>query len=306
MTQLAESLLRSLQAGSPPNVALMQLLQRADAPEQVGQTIERALQLSVADPQPCGRAQVMQVRELWRKNATAWSLVRNAGSGHAAPHASAQDALDYWSERYDRLARLSPEASVALYSLGDPELLHAATTEIVSFLRDLRLLGQHTRLLDLGCGIGRLLAPLAAEVGFATGIDISAQMVDRARSRCQCLDNVSIRQCSGLDLAEFPDGSFDLVLAADVLPYVFEAGPQLVHDTLRDMTRVVVPNGTIVLLNYSYRGEPEADCADVARLADAFSLDIIQNGSQPFKLWDATAFVLKKSDAAQLAERGAR
>jgi ubiquinone/menaquinone biosynthesis C-methylase UbiE len=146
-----------------------------------------------------------------------------------------------------------------------------------------------------------MLPALAAEVGSVTGIDISAEMVERAKRRCQSLSNVTIRRCSGLNLTEFADARFDLVLAADVLPYVFEAGPQLVDDIVREMTRVLVPNGTMVLLNFSYRADhADADRCDISHLAHSIQLDVVQNGSQPFKLWDATAFVLKKRDPVRV------
>jgi cyclopropane fatty-acyl-phospholipid synthase-like methyltransferase len=296
MTCLPEGLLLSLRAGVPPNVALMQIILRVEAPEEVTLVIESALRLSRSRTDPGRSAEVMQVLNLWHRYPDAWGLVRSAGWGHATQHSSPQGAVKYWSERYDWLARENPETSVALYSLGDPELLNAATAEVVSFLRGLQLFGPCRRLLDMGCGIGRLLAPLAAEVGSATGIDISAEMVERAKGRCQSLSNVSIKQCSGLDLAEIPNEGFDVVLAADVLPYVFEAGPQLMYHIFRELVRVLVSDGTMVLLNYSYRADPESDCADIASLADEFKLELIQSGCQPFKLWDGLAFVLKKTD----------
>src|SRR5205807_10542414 len=75
---------------------------------------------------------------------------------------------------FDAAARLSPEASVALYALGDPALLAAATAEIVSQLKQWNLIGRRRRVLDLGCGIGRLAAPLAAEGAEIIGVDVSA------------------------------------------------------------------------------------------------------------------------------------
>ena len=78
---------------------------------------------------------------------------------------------------FDWLVAQSPEASVALYSLGRPDLLDQATAEIVRVLRHWGLLGRERRVLDLGCGIGRIAAALSpgggehARVGHRFGHD---------------------------------------------------------------------------------------------------------------------------------------
>ena len=76
----------------------------------------------------------------------------------------------------------SPEASVALYSLGDPAILAAATEEIVAWLVAERLLPADADVLDLGCGIGRVggVAPRCRSV---LGLDVSAGMVAEATRR---------------------------------------------------------------------------------------------------------------------------
>lgn len=76
--------------------------------------------------------------------------------------------------------------------------------------------------LDLGCGtglMGNLLRPLAK---FLTGIDLSANMLDKARQR-QIYDRLV---CG--DLTEFlqtQEQSFDLAVATDVFIYVGDLGP---------------------------------------------------------------------------------
>ncbi|HEU5016631.1 MAG TPA: class I SAM-dependent methyltransferase [Pseudolabrys sp.] len=294
VTELKAELLRSLNEGAPPNVALMRLLLHAEQADDARCAIEAALAASIA-PYGAGIVDGLhQVERLWKRNPDAWKTVRTIGRGHARPHPSADHALDYWSAAYDEVVRISPEGSVALYSLGNIELLNAATAEVVSYLRGMALLGFERRLLELGCGIGRLVEALAPEVGLAVGVDISAEMVRHAERRCRVLANVKIARCSGRDLAPFADSSFDVVLAADVFPYIFEAGDAVVRNTLRESARVLAPNGAMVVLNFSYRGRPEADRADLAQFAGALGFDIVENGACPFRLWDGLAFVLKK------------
>src|SRR5205085_11138264 len=104
-------------------------------------------------------------------------------------------------------------ASVALYSLGSPKLLDAATEEIVACMRAWSLLGPDRVVLEIGCGIGRLLERLANDARLVIGVDISRGMLAAAQDRCAGLPNVALVQGSGRDLAAFSGSGFDLVYA---------------------------------------------------------------------------------------------
>src|SRR5690606_3303391 len=106
--------------------------------------------------------------------------------------------------------------------------------------------------------------------------------------------NLRFETVSGRDLAGFADAAFDLALAIDVVPYMIAAGPDVLHANMREAVRVTAPGGTLVVLNYSYRGEPEAGRADAAGLAAAHGLRLERCGERPFTLWDAAAFVFAK------------
>ena len=74
------------------------------------------------------------------------------------------------------------------------------------------------RVLEVGCGPGRLSIRLARQHGLnVTGLDLDPAMVERARANAGRLGNGSERRLSFLvgDAASlaFPDGSFDLVVS---------------------------------------------------------------------------------------------
>jgi SAM-dependent methyltransferase len=202
------------------------------------------------------------------------------------------DALAVIREQFDRAVAVAPEASVALYSLGSAEILDRATTEIVARLAEWGLLRSDATVLDIGCGIGRMERVLALQVGAITAIDVSACMIEEARRRCRDLANVAFEQCGGRDLAEFRDRCFDLVLAVDSFPYLFAADPAIVARHFRDAARVLRPGGAVVILNFSYRGDEQADRRDVERLAAVNRLTIQRNGTRDFTLWDGRTFLL--------------
>ncbi|MBU0550339.1 class I SAM-dependent methyltransferase [Myxococcota bacterium] len=74
------------------------------------------------------------------------------------------------------------------------------------------------RVLDLGCGCGRLTAPLSARCPQIIGVDVSAEMI--AQGRAIYGEGLDLRPCSGVDLAEFEAGAFDLVFSYSVFPHL--------------------------------------------------------------------------------------
>lgn len=70
------------------------------------------------------------------------------------------------------------------------------------------------RVLDVGCGTGvtTIDAASRAKAGSALGVDLSSQMLERARSRSADLDNVSFEQADA-QVHPFEDGSVDVVIS---------------------------------------------------------------------------------------------
>src|SRR5919199_2190530 len=251
----------------PPNVALMQLLAESRDPEEAAAAL-RAVEVRRADSHTTAE-RLQGLRRLWEANPQAWSVVKSILDGveHGGAAATPDEGVAHWAAVFDRMAAVSPEAGVALYALGNAELLDAITDEIVRRMRVWRLLGPGRAVLEIGCGIGRFVAALAPEIGHVTGIDISRKMVELARRRCAGLANVRLRRCSGRDLAPFRADAFDLVLAADSFPYLVQAGTAMAERHVHEAARVLRPGGTLLILNFSYCGDLETDRRDIDRLA---------------------------------------
>jgi ubiquinone/menaquinone biosynthesis C-methylase UbiE len=205
-----------------------------------------------------------------------------------------REAINECRRFFDRAVTLNEVASVAAYCLGDTAILDACTRETVDLLDRWGLLSPDRSALDLGCGIGRFSAALAPRLRAVHGIDISPKMIAAARRRCAHLANVRFSRSSGHDLSRFADASFDLVLAADSFPYIYQGGPDLVAIHFLEIARVLRPGGDFVLLNFSYRASRQADRRDVQRLCRTFGLQLAVPSSQPFKLWDAEAYHMRR------------
>jgi SAM-dependent methyltransferase len=104
------------------------------------------------------------------------------------------------------------------------------------YARELRPLRAGARALDVGCGVGQVVARLQ-EAGFeAHGVDVSEPNIDRARKvseRCQLYDGRRL---------PFPDAHFASVGALNVLEHVDEP-----EAFIRELVRVVEPGGRVVL-----------------------------------------------------------
>jgi ubiquinone/menaquinone biosynthesis C-methylase UbiE len=205
-----------------------------------------------------------------------------------------EDVVATFRHFFDRSVGWNEEASVAAYSLGDAGILQRVTQEVVDQLDDWGLLGPEQRVLEIGCGIGRMQAALAPRVAEAVGVDISPKMIAVACRRCSGLSNVRFSVVSGRDLAELPAEGFDLVLAVDSFPYIHQAGPALVEAHFHEAARVLVPGGEFVIFHFSYRDDSRADRAEVQKLCRMAGFALVMNGAQPFKLWDGVAFRMRK------------
>lgn len=215
------------------------------------------------------------------------------------PAATAAKAIAENRRFFDRAVARNEVASVAAYALGDAALLESCTGELMELLERWGVLAPDRRVLEIGCGIGRVLAAIAPRVGEAHGTDISPKMIETAGRWCAGHPNVHLHLSSGRDLSPFPDDHFDVVLSVDSFPYIYGGGPELVLTHFQEAARVLRPGGSFVILNFSYRSDVDLDRRDVRWLADLVGYDVESPGERPFRLWDADAYHLRVPGTAQ-------
>jgi len=267
-----------------PEVALARLLLAGSTPD----AIERSLQDHSSDaPRWTAMMHLLQTRRA-ALDALA-SEVQATVAQHDASGTTPADGVARIAAFFDHAVRHSPEASVALYSLGDPAILAAATAEIVTWMETQGLLRPGMDVLDLGCGIGRIAAALAPRCRTVLGLDVSAGMVAEARRRHAALPGVTFAQTDGQGLDALPDQSFDLIVAVDSFPYIVQANTADRH--ISAAARILRPGGALAVLNLSYREDPAADQSDAQAWATAHGLTVSTAGTTPFILWDGTAYV---------------
>jgi SAM-dependent methyltransferase len=78
-------------------------------------------------------------------------------------------------------------------------------------------LPEDAAVLEIGCGIGRLLAPMCERFPEVWGVDVSGEMIAQAERRLGQRPGLHLVENSGKDIADVPDGHFDLCFSMQVL-----------------------------------------------------------------------------------------
>jgi len=165
--------------------------------------------------------------------------------GIPAPHL--YDPTRYWEDRARRFA--SERAGLAaVCAYGMPEFYNRT----IQFEQRLALLPwldvqPGSRVLDVGCGVGRWSRLLAARGAEVTGVDLSPTMIAEAHRRAvsegladRC--HFHVQDLSRLEIG----GQFDLVLGVTVLQHILD--PELLHAAVSSMAARLAPGGRMILL----------------------------------------------------------
>jgi SAM-dependent methyltransferase len=104
---------------------------------------------------------------------------------------------------------------------------------------------ERRRMLDFGCGVGRMTRAFAAHFEHAEGLDVSAAMVERARALEPAVPNATFAVNAAPDLGRYDDGTFDLVWCVLVLQHVGDAGQAARY--VGELLRVTAPGGVAII-----------------------------------------------------------
>ncbi|MBS1791361.1 MAG: class I SAM-dependent methyltransferase [Acidobacteria bacterium] len=193
-----------------------------------------------------------------------------------------QDCAVEMKHDWDDRARYNAKWFINTYKLeqsdeefGETGRLH--TEELVVDALDLltqRRDPRSLRLLEIGCGIGRMTSHLAGIFGEVYAVDVSHEMVQQARARLAHLPNVTVHETSGYDFVDFPDDFFDLVFSA----YVFQHVPNadVIRRNICDAYRVLRPGGMFKFQTSGIASEDHAKLAKNTWTGSAFPAEDIR------------------------------
>jgi ubiquinone/menaquinone biosynthesis C-methylase UbiE len=114
-----------------------------------------------------------------------------------------------------------------------------------NILQGLSIIGDfksHHKVLDVGCGTGKVAHTVAPYVQEVHGIDFSSEMISQIDT--QQFPNIFPKEASASNLP-YPDNSFDRVTARLVLHHITDS--KEMDDTLQEIKRVLKPDGKFII-----------------------------------------------------------
>lgn len=165
-------------------------------------------------------------------------------------------------EFWDSAARQDAMWHIATGAASDREtFFRSGRQETDTFLAHAGIAADRAQtVLEIGCGMGRMTARLAELYGSVIALDVSPEMLDRARDALAGRTNVHYVLGGGSDLAMVDSASVDVVFSYIVLQHVPTVAGQLEY--LRETRRVLRPGGAAAIQVRSTT--PTARCLDWA------------------------------------------
>ncbi|MFI5357201.1 MAG: methyltransferase domain-containing protein [Opitutales bacterium] len=166
--------------------------------------------------------------------------------------------------------------------------------------------------LEIGCGIGRLLRPLAGRIGQVHGVDIAPGMIGRGRQLLADLPNVRLQVTDG-SLAMFADRSLDFVFSFVVFQHI--PSKRAIGRYIAEAARVLRPGG-VFKFQVDGRARPFWRGSDtwlgvwfqpreIRRLLDAAGLALVDSWGESTQYYWITAQKTPAEAAANARARAA-
>ena len=99
---------------------------------------------------------------------------------------------------------------------------------------------ENMKVLEIGCGIGRIVIPMSKIFGKVVGIDVSDEMVELAKIKTSKIPNCEILSNNGSDLSSFSDNSFDFCYSIIVFQHIPKK--EIIKNYVNDVYRVLKNN----------------------------------------------------------------
>jgi cyclopropane fatty-acyl-phospholipid synthase-like methyltransferase len=106
------------------------------------------------------------------------------------------------------------------------------------------------KVLEIGCGAGRVTRALAGVFGQVHAVDVSGEMVARAKQALVDRPNAFIYQNSGKDLAVVPGDNYDFAFSTIVFQHI--PSREVIYSYVREVNRLLRPGA---LFKFQVQGD---------------------------------------------------
>ncbi|MGC8760246.1 MAG: class I SAM-dependent methyltransferase [Bryobacteraceae bacterium] len=133
------------------------------------------------------------------------------------------------------------------------------------------------KVIEIGCGAGRVTRALAEIFGEVHAVDVSGEMVALAREALKDMPNAHVYQNNGMDLDVIPPGEYDFAFSSIVFQHI--PSREVIENYVREVHRLLRPGA---LFKFQVQGNPQVE-------------------TDPDDTWLGVPFTLEQ--AAEMAER---
>ncbi len=154
-----------------------------------------------------------------------------------------------WDERARENARYyiatanTEWADEAYFQSGRENIYHEVLTDMGNVAQGME--PKAMTVLEIGCGSGRLTRALAENFGTVYAVDISGEMIERAKESLRAFPNANVFQNNGADLQVLdgllPEGKVDFAFSYIVFQHIPSAA--VIHSYVREVFRFLKPGG---------------------------------------------------------------
>jgi len=158
------------------------------------------------------------------------------------------------------------------------------------------------RVLEIGCGIGRILIPMSKIFGEVIGVDVSYEMVKIGKKYIENIPNCKIIENSGSDLSMFSCDYFDFCYSFIVFQHIPKSS--IVENYIKEVSRVLKSEG---IFRFQVRGKVESKSKvettwdgvqftsdEIHKIVQVNNFEIIEEGNDKDEYYWLT-FKLKKN-----------
>jgi ubiquinone/menaquinone biosynthesis C-methylase UbiE len=215
-----------------------------------------------------------------------------------------RDVLSRMERDWDARAREAPEHYIAtahrqwrmdeFFQSGETNVDNDVLADADIIRRGGKL--NRMRVLEIGCGAGRMTRALAASFGEVHAVDISSEMIAAAKRNLSDLRNVFFYKNNGSDLSRIPDRSCDFAFSFIVFQHI--PVPSVIETYVREVHRCLKPGAIFKFQVQGTTGiESSGDdtwvgvpmsLADARALADGSGFELLcasGRDTQYFWLW---------------------
>jgi ubiquinone/menaquinone biosynthesis C-methylase UbiE len=123
------------------------------------------------------------------------------------------------------------------------------------------------RVLEIGCGTGRVTRALASLFGEVHAVDVSGEMVELARKALADAPGAHVYRNNGVDLAVIPGAGFDFAFSSIVFQHI--PSREIIENYIREVHRLLRPGA---LFKFQVQGDATLQTSpDDTWLGAAFS-----------------------------------